>query len=111
MLIYKIFRNSEWFAFLETGSTQGAPIDLADGFIHFSTAATVEETANKHFKDEIDLIVATVSANDVADDLKWEKSRGGLLFPHLYRPLRRSDVLRYGALPVTDRGFDFSDVL
>ncbi len=85
MLIYKIFRRAEWNAFRDAGETAGAPIDLADGFIHFSTATQVVETAAKHFAEVSDLVLVAVEADALAADLKWEPSRGGALFPHLYR--------------------------
>lgn len=92
MLIFKIFRAEEWQAFHESGVTRGAPVDLADGYIHFSTAAQVLETAEKHFADESGLIVLAVESEALGDDLKWEPSRGGQDFPHLYRRLRLADV-------------------
>ena len=92
MLIYKIFRGPEWDAFRQTGETLGAPVDLADGYIHFSTADQLAGTAAKHFAGEDGLMVLALEA-DTLDALKWERSRGGALFPHLYRPLRAADVL------------------
>lgn len=102
MLIYKIFRAPEWVALRETRTTQGAPIDIADGFIHFSTLDQAPETAAKHFAGADDLMLAAVEANDLGDDLKWEPSRGGALFPHLYRDLRLEDVQWAQPLPLTD---------
>ena len=92
MVIYKILRSAEWAALVHAGETDGAPVDLADGYIHFSTAEQLGETAAKHFADETGLWVLAVEAEGL-DDLKWEPSRGGALFPHLYRPLRLGDVL------------------
>ena len=94
MLIYKILRADEWRVLMETGVTNGAPIDVADGYIHFSTATQVSDTASKHFKGERDLFLAVVDADPLGDALKWEPSRGGALFPHLYRPLQLSDLER-----------------
>lgn len=103
MLIYKIFRGAEWAAFEEQGETEGAPVDLTDGFIHFSAADQVRETAAKHFAGESDLVLVAVEADDLGEDLKWEPSRGGALFPHLYRKLRLEDVSWHRPLP---RGAD-----
>lgn len=93
MLIYKIFRAPENEAFVAAGETSGAPIDLSDGFIHFSTAEQVAETAAKHFAGVEGLVLLALDAGTLGDALRWEASRGGALFPHLYRPLRREDVL------------------
>lgn len=107
MLIYKIFRRPEWDAFKSAGHTVGAPIDVADGYIHFSTAAQVVETAAKHFATENDLVLVTLDAERLGPDLKWEPSRGGALFPHLYRTLRMDDVLNDTALPLGRSGHIF----
>lgn len=100
MLILKIFRNHEWLAFRRDGETEGAPVDLADGFIHFSTPAQAAETAAKHFAGEDGLVLVGVEADDLGDALKWEPSRGGALFPHLFRKLRLSDIARVEPLPL-----------
>ena len=107
MLIYKIFREREWQTLQDQGVTQGAPIDVADGFIHFSTAEQVRETAAKHFAGEGALILAAVNAGDLGADLKWEASRGGALFPHLYRHLTLRDVDWHAALPLHDNTHQF----
>ena len=111
MLIYKIFRRPEWDALCAAGETAGAPIDLADGYIHFSTAAQVVETAAKHFATESDLVLVAVTVEPLGADLKWEVSRGGALFPHLYRPLRRADVAWDTALPLGVSGHIFPEAL
>lgn len=98
MKIYKILRSAEWQDLCDNGQSQGAPIDVSDGFIHFSTAAQVRETAAKHFAGEDGLILATLDADALGDALKWEESRGGDLFPHLYAPLRRADIIAHTAL-------------
>ncbi|MEY1556481.1 DUF952 domain-containing protein [Yoonia sp. R2331] len=100
MLIYKIFRGPEWQALSDAGETLGAPIDLADGYIHFSTAAQAEETAAKHFDGVDGLVLAALDADALGDDLKWEPSRGGALFPHLYRKMRMDDVIWMKPLPL-----------
>lgn len=109
MLIFKIFRRAEWHAFRDAGQTQGAPVDLADGFIHFSTAEQVAETAAKHFAEESDLVLVAVRAEPLGDALKWEPSRGGALFPHLYRELRIGDVVWDKSLPLGATGHIFPE--
>ncbi|AXT26644.1 DUF952 domain-containing protein [Ruegeria sp. AD91A] len=93
MLIYKIFRAEEWAALQNQGASDGAPIDVADGFVHFSTAEQAAETAAKHFAGVDGLTVLACDADAMGDDLKWEVSRGGALFPHLYRQIRMRDVV------------------
>lgn len=100
MLIYKILRADEWADLQANGTTNGAPIDIQDGYIHFSTASQAAETAAKHFKDVSGLMLITCSAMDMDEDLKWEISRGGAKFPHLYRDLRLSDVQSHVPLPL-----------
>lgn len=102
MMIYKIFRTDEWDALLRDGETQGAPIDVSDGFVHFSTAEQVRETAAKHFAGEDGLYLLALDAGALGTDLKWEVSRGGQDFPHLYRLLRLEDVLWSRPLPLVD---------
>jgi uncharacterized protein (DUF952 family) len=109
MLIFKIFRRTEWNELATTGETAGAPVDLADGFIHFSTAAQVAETAAKHFAQESDLVLVAVEADRMGADLKWEPSRGGALFPHLYRSLRLEDVAWDKSLPLGASGHIFPE--
>ncbi|MXU65394.1 DUF952 domain-containing protein [Oceanomicrobium pacificus] len=111
MKIYKIFRAPEWAALQAEGETAGAPVDLADGYIHFSTAAQVRETAAKHFAGEDGLVLLTLDSDRLGDDLRWEPSRGGQLFPHLYRPLRLSDIEADGPLPLGPEGHAFPDGL
>jgi uncharacterized protein (DUF952 family) len=101
MLIYKIFRADEWAALQRDGATSGAPVDLADGYIHFSTAATLAETLTKYFAGETGLVVLAVEA-DGLDPLKWEPARGGVLFPHLYRDLTLADVVWTRDPPLSD---------
>lgn len=100
MLIYKIFRAPEWAAFEASGQTDGAPVDLADGFIHFSTAVQAAETAAKHFAHVEGLMLVACDGGAMGTDLKWEPSRGGALFPHLYRPLDATDVVWAKPLPL-----------
>lgn len=104
MLIYKILRPAEWAAFLKARESAGAPIDLADGYIHFSTAAQVQSTLEKHFADEGDLVLVAVDAAQMGAALRWEPARGGQLFPHLYRALRHSDMIWHRDIPKGDAG-------
>lgn len=107
MLIYKIFRTDEWAALDRDGATSGAPVDIADGFIHFSTAEQARETAAKHFAGEDGLFLLACNTDAMGDDLKWETSRGGALFPHLYRDLTRDDVVWVLPLPLGPDGHEF----
>ncbi len=86
-LIYKILPRAEWDAALEAGTFLGSPIDVQDGFIHFSTGEQWRETLDKHFAGQADLLLVAVEAETLGPELKWETSRGGALFPHLYGPL------------------------
>jgi len=103
MLIYKIFRDEEWAQLQAEGKTQGAPIDLADGYIHFSTAEQVVETAAKHFAGTEGLVLSALDPDKLGDKLVWEPSRGGALFPHLYRSLELAEVLWTRPLPLFDK--------
>lgn len=107
MLIYKILRAPEWQALQSDGSTKGAPVDMADGYIHFSTAAQAPETAAKHFAGAEGLWLVAVDTGSLRDAIKWEPSRGGALFPHLYRPLRLGDVIWAEPLPLEDGAHRF----
>ena len=109
MLIYKIFRRAEWMTLREAGQTSGAPIDIQDGYIHFSTAAQVAETAAKHFATESDLVLLALDSTRLGADLKWEPSRGGALFPHLYRTLSLTDILWDKSLPLGATGHIFPE--
>lgn len=100
MLIYKIFRAAEWDELRKTGRTDGAPVDLADGYIHFSTPEQAQETAAKHFAGEEGLMLIAVDTGRLKNDLKWEISRGGAEFPHLYRALNLADVAWAVPLPL-----------
>ncbi len=94
MAYYKILRAPEWEALAAAGQTPGAPIDLRDGYVHLSTAAQVEETAAKHFAGEDGLMLLAVDESRLREALRWEPSRGGALFPHLYAALAMSAVTR-----------------
>lgn len=107
MLIYKIFTADQWAVLERDGETTGAPVDLADGYIHFSTAEQAPETAAKHFAGAEGLMLAAIEADALGDALKWEPSRGGALFPHLYAPLRRGAVIWAKPLPLGPDGHVF----
>jgi uncharacterized protein (DUF952 family) len=85
--LYKIVPKQLWLAAMPAGSFNGSPIDIADGFIHFSTASQVHETARRHFAGVTDLLIVAVPADALGGALEWEPSRGGDLFPHLYGSL------------------------
>ena len=104
MLIYKILRAPEWEAFEAAGATSGAPIDLEDGYIHFSTAAQAAETAAKYFAGAEGLVLVAVDVDRLGADLKWEPARAGALFPHLYRDLDATDVAWTRPLPLGPGG-------
>ena len=110
-LIYKIATGDEWRAAQASGRYEGAPVDLADGFIHFSTADQARETAAKHFAGRDGLVLVALDADALGDKLLWEPSRGGQLFPHLYRPFLVSETLWAKPLPLTAEGHDFEGLL
>ncbi len=107
MLIYKILRPAEWDSLDAQGESLGAPVDLEDGFIHFSTAEQLRETAAKHFATAGDLVLLACDVEKLGPALRWEPSRGGALFPHLYRPLVRADILWHAPLPQGAQGHVF----
>ena len=109
MLIYKILSRPQWDAFRSAGQTNGAPVDLADGFIHFSAAPQLAETAARHFADQSDLVLVAFDADRMGEALKWETSRGGALFPHLYRALKVSEVVWDKSLPLGAAGHIFPE--
>lgn len=102
--IYKILSRAEWSAALAGGSFLGSAVDLADGFIHFSTGAQAAETARRYFKDLTDLVVLEVEGDDLGAALRWEPSRGGDLFPHLYAVLTPSQVRAVTQAPLDQGG-------
>ena len=102
--IYKIATKEEWRAAEAAGRFDGAPIDVQDGFIHFSTARQVGETAARHFAGKGDLLLVEIDAHALGDALKYETSRGGDLFPHLYAALDLESVTRSWPLPLDSDG-------
>jgi uncharacterized protein (DUF952 family) len=110
-LVYKIISRAAWRAAEANGVFAGAPVDLADGFIHFSTAVQAAETAAKHFAGQSDLILVAIDAAVLGPALKWEPSRGGALFPHLYASLDVASVQWARPLPLVDGRHDFTGLL
>jgi uncharacterized protein (DUF952 family) len=102
--IYKICSVPLWQQAQAAGVLNGAPIDLQDGYIHFSTAAQVRETAAKHFAGQTDLLLVAVDPDALGQALRYEPSRGGDLFPHLYGPLPLSAVRWVKPLPLGNDG-------
>ena len=93
MRVYKLLRPAEWAAFDRDGVFAGSPDDVRDGFIHLSAEDQVAATRAKWFAGEDKLITVALDAAALGDALRWEASRGGALFPHLYRSLARGDVV------------------
>lgn len=102
--IYKLVPAASWQQAEVLGRFVGSPVDLADGYIHFSTAAQVAETAEKHFAGVTDLLLVQVATAEVEAALRWEPSRGGALFPHVYGDLPLSAVRSVRPLPLGDNG-------
>ena len=111
MIVYKIVATEEWAEAEAAGAFAGAAVDRADGFIHFSTAEQARETAAKWFAGLGDLTLAAVDAEALGDDLRWEPSRGGALFPHLYAALPMSAVVWSRPVPLgSDGGYVFGSL-
>ncbi len=104
MVVYKIVATDEWREAEAAGVFTGASVDRADGFIHFSTAEQAADTAAKWFAGRDDLTLAAVDADALGGELRWEPSRGGALFPHLYAALPMSDVVWSRPLPLGPDG-------
>lgn len=103
-ILYKILPAALWHEAGRSGMFRGSDVDKRDGFIHFSTAQQVAETATKHFAGERDLVLLHVDAGRLGAQLKWETSRGGALFPHLYGALDLAAVIRVDPLPLAADG-------
>jgi uncharacterized protein (DUF952 family) len=101
--IYKILERSQWQAAQVAGRFEGSAADLADGYIHFSTAAQAQATAAKWFAGQAGLVILEIEADDLPD-LRWEPARGGDLFPHLYRPLDPALVRAVHDAPLDAKG-------
>jgi uncharacterized protein (DUF952 family) len=91
---FKIFTADQWAQFVSDGVFHGAPVDVTDGYIHLSTADQLQGTLDKHFAGQTGLVIAEIGLDALTDTLKWEVSRGGALFPHLYGVLPMAAVLR-----------------
>jgi uncharacterized protein (DUF952 family) len=102
--IYKVASRSAFAAARPSGAFRGMPVDEADGYMHFSTAAQLPETLRRHFAGEADLVLLAVPAEAVGAGLRWEPSRGGELFPHLYAPLDLEAVAWWAPLAVAADG-------
>ena len=103
-LIYKVVARGLWREAQASGELLGAEVDLADGYIHFSTAEQLAETLRRHLAGQDDLLLLCVAAADLGSHLKWEPSRGGALFPHLYAPLPLAAVRQVHELPRDEHG-------
>lgn len=109
--IYKIATQSDWSAARAAGELHGTPVDLADGYIHFSTAAQLAETLNKHYAGQSGLVLVTIDPDRLPVPLQWEPSRGGQLFPHLYAALPLAAVIAERDLSARpDGGFDLPEI-
>lgn len=102
--VYKILGRAEWETALARGVFDGSAVDLADGFIHLSTADQAEETARRWFHGQPDLMILALESDALGEALKWEPSRGGALFPHLYGPLDCDRVIEARPAPLGDDG-------
>ncbi|MFC1757249.1 DUF952 domain-containing protein [Planctomycetota bacterium] len=103
-IIYKICSRDEWESAERQGRFTGSPVDIADGFIHFSTADQMKETAAKHFAGQEDLVLVFVDGRKLGNALRWEVSRGGDLFPHLYAELPIEATIEVHPLPLSNDG-------
>jgi uncharacterized protein (DUF952 family) len=96
---YKILTAYQWAQFERVGEFAGAPVDLADGYIHLSTSEQLDETLSKHFGGQDNILVAEIDLTALGDTVRWEPSRGGALFPHVYGMLPRASVLSVRTTP------------
>ena len=103
-IAYKVLLPEQLAVLERNGVFAGAPVDLADGYIHMSTAAQLAETIARHFAGRTDLAIVAVDLEALGDELRWEPSRGGDLFPHLYAPLALEAVIAYGPLEFDEDG-------
>lgn len=103
-MVYKIVPEASWREAARAGRFEGAPVDLADGFIHLSAARQVAETARRHFRDQAGLLLVGFREETLAPALSWEPSRGGDLFPHLFGPLDPALACYEAPLPLDGEG-------
>ncbi|GAA5508738.1 DUF952 domain-containing protein [Novipirellula caenicola] len=102
--IYKILSVDQWTLAQSEGEIRGAPIDIEDGFIHLSAREQVEETAAKHFAGQDDLVLIEVDEAKLGETLRWEVSRGGALFPHVYAAIPCSAIIHVWPLRLSENG-------
>lgn len=102
--VYKIVSNADWEAAKAAGAFLGAGVDVADGYIHLSTAEQAPETLRLHFRGRDDLMILQLESDELGEALKWEEARGGQLFPHLYGPLDVGKVRKCELLPLDPDG-------
>ena len=100
-LAYKVLTATQWAQFARDGVFAGAPVDLADGYVHMSTAGQLEDTLAKHFAGQTGLVIATIDLALLGEGVKWEVSRGGARFPHLYGALPMAAVTGTRAWPAS----------
>ncbi len=103
-LIYKILTKTQWQTAMPFEHLPSIPIDAADGFVHLSTAAQLTKTLEIYFAGQSDLKILAISSQRVSTNLRWEPSRGGELFPHLYTSLKMSDIEWQTVLSVSKDG-------
>ena len=103
-LIYKVVTAKDWTTAKTQGEFVGVDIDIADGFIHFSSPSQVRQTVALHFADQVDLRLIGVDSKMLGDDLRWECSRGGEVFPHLYGTFSVDSVVSIDELPIGRNG-------
>ena len=101
-VIFKVCEGEAWAKAKQIGRFRGAPVDLQDGYIHFSTATQLAETLAKHFAGQEDLVLVAIATDNLGPNLKWEVSRGGALFPHLYEDLDLKHVAWEHPLTLAD---------
>jgi uncharacterized protein (DUF952 family) len=99
MKIYKLFARDDWARFRKAGVFDGSADDRRGGYLHFSTGSQLRETAARYYAEQSGVVLAECDSDDLGDALRWEPSRGGQLFPHLYRPLETADVRISWPLP------------
>ena len=104
LFAYKLLTEDQWAAWKEAGTFTGAPVDLADGYIHLSTREQARETAEKWFADVDPLILVMVDLPALGDTVRWEPSRGGALFPHIYGTIPMSAVSGNSRLRLQNSG-------
>jgi beta-hydroxylase len=96
---YKVLSSNEFTQWQDDGTFTGSPVDLADGFIHLSTVDQMSETLQKHFIGQPGLVIATIDLALLGDAVRWEPSRGGALFPHVYGDMPIAAMTGFERLP------------